>query len=133
MVSNFLRGGAAINALARVADADVCIVDVGVAGAIEPSGTAAALLPRRVRSGTRNMTREAAMSEDEVASAMAVGLDVASAAAADGVLVIACGDMGIGNTTAASAMTSALLGAEPGDVTGRGTGVGDEVLARKVD
>jgi nicotinate-nucleotide--dimethylbenzimidazole phosphoribosyltransferase len=133
MVNNFLRGGAAINALARVADADVCIVDVGVAGDVETSGHAAAFVSSRVRRGTRNMTRDAAMSENEVASALAVGLDIANAAAADGVLVIACGDMGIGNTTAASAMTSALLGAEPADVTGPGTGVSDEVLARKVD
>lgn len=133
MVGNFLRGGAAINALARAADADVCVVDVGVAGDLDTSGHAAAFVSRRVRSGTRNMTREAAISQDELASALAVGLDIAEAAAADGVAVIACGDMGIGNTTAASAMTSALLGAEASDVTGRGTGIGDELLARKVD
>jgi nicotinate-nucleotide--dimethylbenzimidazole phosphoribosyltransferase len=133
MVGNFLRGGAAINVLARAASADVCVVDVGVAGDVETSGRAAAFVSRRVRPGTRNMTREAAMSEDEVISALAVGLDIADAAASDGVSMIACGDMGIGNTTAASAMTTALLGAEPADVTGRGTGIDDEVLARKVD
>jgi nicotinate-nucleotide--dimethylbenzimidazole phosphoribosyltransferase len=73
------------------------------------------------------------MSEDEVASALAVGLDIADAAATDGVSVIACGEMGIGNTTAASAITSALLDTDPASVTGRGTGIDDEVLARKVD
>ena len=133
MVSNFLRGGAAITALARGAGADVCIVDVGVAGDVETSGNAAAFVSARVRPGTRNMTREAAMSEDDLAAALAVGLGVADAAATDGVSLIACGDMGIGNTTAASAMTSALLDAEPADVTGRGTGIGDEVLAHKMD
>jgi nicotinate-nucleotide--dimethylbenzimidazole phosphoribosyltransferase len=133
MVSNFLRGGAAINALARLAGADVCVVDVGVAGDIEKTGNAAAFVSSRVRPGTRNMTRGAAMSEDEVASALAVGLDMADAAATDGLSVIACGDMGIGNTTAASAITSALLDTEPAGVTGRGTGIDDEALARKVD
>jgi nicotinate-nucleotide--dimethylbenzimidazole phosphoribosyltransferase len=133
MVTNFLRGGAAINALARAAGADVCIVDVGVAGDLDASGHAAAFVSRRVRPGTRNMTREAAMSESELASALAVGLDIADGAARDGVAVIACGDMGIGNTTAASAMTSAFLGAAAAEVTGRGAGIGDEALARKVD
>jgi nicotinate-nucleotide--dimethylbenzimidazole phosphoribosyltransferase len=133
MVGNFLRGGAAINVLARAAGADVCIVDVGVAGDIDASGHAAAFVSRRVRPGTRNMTQESAMSEDELASALAVGLDIADAAARDGVAVIACGDMGIGNTTASSAMTAAFLGAPAAEVTGPGTGIAAEMLARKVE
>lgn len=133
MVGNFLRGGAAINVLARAAAADVCVVDVGVAGDIDASGQAAAFVSRRVRPGTRNMTKGPAMSEDELASALGVGLDIADGAAGDGVAVIACGDMGIGNTTAASAMTAAMLGVPADEVTGSGTGIDSEMLAHKVD
>jgi len=133
MVGNFLRGGAAINVLARAAAADVCVVDVGVAGDIDASGQAAAFVSRRVRPGTRNMTKGPAMSEDELASALRVGLDIADGAARDGVAVIACGDMGIGNTTAASAMTAAFLGVAAAQVTGPGTGIDGEMLARTID
>ena len=133
MVGNFLRGGAAINVLARAAAADVCVVDVGVAGDIDAAGQAAAFVSRRVRPGTRNMTKGPAMSEDELASALRVGLDIADGAARDGVAVIACGDMGIGNTTAASAMTAAFLGVAAAQVTGPGTGIDGEMLARKID
>ena len=133
MVGNFLRGGAAINVLARAAAADVCVVDVGVAGDIDAAGQAAAFVSRRVRPGTRNMTKGPAMSEDELASALRVGLDIADGAARDGGAVIACGDMGIGNTTAASAMTAAFLGVAAAQVTGPGTGIDGEMLARKID
>ena len=132
MVGNFLRGGAAINVLARASEADVCVVDVGVAGDIDSSGDAAMFVSRRVRLGTRNMTNEPAMSEDELASALAVGLDMADVAATNGVAVLACGDMGIGNTTAASAMTAAFLEVGADEVTGPGTGIDNERLARKV-
>src|SRR3990170_1907242 len=131
MVGNFLRGGSAINVLARAAAADVCVVDVGVAGDIDASGQAAAFVSRRVRPGTRNMTKGPAMSEDELASALDIGLDVADDAAAGGVAVIACGDMGIGNTTAASAMTAAILGVPADEGTGSGTGIDSGTLAHK--
>jgi nicotinate-nucleotide--dimethylbenzimidazole phosphoribosyltransferase len=133
MVGNFLRGGAAINVLARAVGADICVVDTGVAGEIDTSGQAAAFVSRRVRPGTRNMTKGPAMSEDELASALDIGLDVADGAAKSGVAVIACGDMGIGNTTAASAMTAAILGVPAVEVTGAGTGIGGEMLAHKVE
>jgi nicotinate-nucleotide--dimethylbenzimidazole phosphoribosyltransferase len=131
MVGNFLRGGAAINVLARAAGADVLVVDVGVAHPIDSIGDAAAFLPRRVRAGTRNLARAAAMSLDEVSSAINIGLDIADAAAADGVALLACGDMGIGNTTAASAMTAALVDVPACEVTGQGTGIDGEALVRK--
>jgi nicotinate-nucleotide--dimethylbenzimidazole phosphoribosyltransferase len=133
MVGNFLRGGAAINVLARAFGTNVCVVDAGVAGDIDASGHAAAFVSRRVRPGTLNMTKGPAMSEDELASALGIGLDAADGAAGDDVAVIACGDMGIGNTTAASAMTSAILGVPAGEVTGPGTGIDGEMLARKID
>jgi nicotinate-nucleotide--dimethylbenzimidazole phosphoribosyltransferase len=131
MVGNFLRGGAAINVLAREAGADVCVVDVGVASPIDSTGGAAAFLSRRVRAGTQNMACDAAMSIDEMTLAINAGIDVADAAAVDGVALLACGDMGIGNTTAASAMTAALVGVPASGVIGRGTGIDDAALERK--
>lgn len=132
MIGNFLRGGAAINALARATAAEVWVVDVGVAGDIDSAGSSASFISRRVRPGTRNMAQGPAMSHDELTSAIDVGLEIADAAARDGVAVLACGDMGIGNTTAASAMTAALTGASAADVTGRGTGIDEDTFIRKV-
>jgi nicotinate-nucleotide--dimethylbenzimidazole phosphoribosyltransferase len=133
MVGNFLRGSAAINVLAGATAADVCVVDVGVAGTIDSSGDAASFVSRRVQPGTRNMTQGPAMSDDELISALDVGLDVADAAAGDRIAVIGGGDMGIGNTTAASAITAALTDLAVSEVTGRGTGIDDAALSRKVD
>lgn len=133
MAGNFLRGGAAINALARTAGAHVSVVDVGVVSDIDTSGNAAAFISRRVRAGTRNFTNGPAMSDDDVAAAVGAGLDSADGAASDGVAVIACGEMGIGNSTAASAITAAMLGLPASRVTGPGTGVGHAILARKTD
>jgi nicotinate-nucleotide--dimethylbenzimidazole phosphoribosyltransferase len=133
MVGNFLRGGAAINALARIVAADVWVVDVGVAGDIDVAGNRAQLISRRVRAGTRNMTEGPAMSIAELDAAITAGLEMADAAAADGVAVLACGEMGIGNTTAASAMTAALADAPIAHVTGHGTGIDDATFTRKVE
>jgi nicotinate-nucleotide--dimethylbenzimidazole phosphoribosyltransferase len=133
MIGTFIRGGAAINALASDAAADLSVVDVGVAGDIDAAGHAATFVSRRVRPGTRNMTQEAAMSREELASALDAGLDAADAAWRDGVAVLACGDMGIGNTTAASAITAAVLQAPASDVTGPGTGIDRDTLVKKVD
>jgi nicotinate-nucleotide--dimethylbenzimidazole phosphoribosyltransferase len=133
MVGNFLRGGAAINALARAANCGVSIVDVGVAGEIDAAGHAATFLSRRVQAGTRNMTKGPAMSEDALAGALDVGLEMAADAARADVAVIACGEMGIGNTTAASAVTAAMLAVPAAEVTGPGTGIDGAMLACKVD
>jgi nicotinate-nucleotide--dimethylbenzimidazole phosphoribosyltransferase len=133
MVGNFLRGGAAINVLARMADAELWVVDVGVAGDIGVAGNRTQFMSRRVRAGTRNMTEGAAMSLVELDAAITTGLEMADAAAADGVAVLACGEMGIGNTTAASAMTAALADVPIANVTGRGTGIDDGMFMRKVE
>ena len=132
MVANFLRGGAAINALAAAADADVWIVDVGVDAPIPANGRRARLVSRPVRNGTRNMLEEPAMTEADLLAALQVGLDLAAKAVADGVRLLGLGEMGIGNTTAASAVTAGLTGRPAALVTGRGTGVDDETFARKV-
>lgn len=138
MVANFLAGGAAVNALAAQAGARVVVVDVGVASPLPvPAGGAApdgapVLLDRRVRAGTRDLTQGPALTRDEVLAALAVGAEVAAALVADGHRILLTGDMGIANTTASAALVAAFTGADPATVTGRGTGVDDETLRRKV-
>jgi len=134
MVANFVAGGAAINVLARQAGATVSVVDVGVAtdlGPLVPQGSPG-FLARRVRSGTANLAVEPAMTPDEARRALDVGAEVAATLAAGGARAIVTGDMGIGNTTPSAALIAALLDRSPSEVTGRGTGIDDEALARKV-
>ncbi len=128
MVTNFLRGGAAINALARVAGARVVVVDMGVA--VEMPALPG-LVSARVGPGTRNMAAGPAMTREEAVQAVATGIRIAEDLVADGVDLVATGDMGIGNTTASAAITAVITGTSPSLVTGRGTGIDDEALARK--
>ena len=129
MVANFLAGGAGVNALARVARAEVQVVDIGVASDL---GHVTGLHQRRVAAGTRNMAREPAMTRDQADAAIAVGLEMGRDAIEAGVDMIGLGEMGIGNSTAASAVTAALTGLPVASVTGRGTGADDVMLAHKV-
>ena len=128
MVLNFLSGGAAINVLARLNKVDVHVVDVGVDGDLRGH---AGLLQHKVRQGSRNMLREPAMTEDELEAALAAGLALAEEAFAQGIDLLAVGEMGIGNTTAASVMTAALTGAPPTLVTGKGTGLEPDAYEKK--
>ncbi len=128
MVAAFGRGGAAVNVLARQAGVEVMVVDVGVAAPYEVSG----VLDRKVRAGTGNLAVEAAMSGDEAGRALDVGAEVAAGCVAGGARCLLTGDMGIGNTTAASALVAAFTGRPATEVTGRGTGIDDGTLARKV-
>jgi nicotinate-nucleotide--dimethylbenzimidazole phosphoribosyltransferase len=130
MVANFAAGGAVVNAFAAQLGADVVVVDVGVATsyAVEPG---ARLLSRKVRHGTADLAVGPAMSVEEARRAVEIGIEVALSLAADhGCLVT--GDMGITNTTASAALICAFTGADPAAATGRGTGVDDPTLARKV-
>jgi nicotinate-nucleotide--dimethylbenzimidazole phosphoribosyltransferase len=129
MVANFCSGGAAINVLARHAGAQVIVVDVGVATPIPTDS--GALVHANVRLGTRNLAVEAAMTTDEAAAALDVGVDVARRAVSDGARLLVTGDMGIGNTTSAAALIAARTGRSPEEVTGRGTGIDDAMLERK--
>ena len=128
MVLNFLHGGAAINALARQAGVEVVVVDIGVAEAIQHPQ----LLSHKVMSGTANMAIGPAMTQAEAEAAITIGIDVATSLIQQGVDLIATGEMGIGNTTASSAITAVLTGAPVALVTGRGTGLDDAQLAHKV-
>ncbi len=130
MVENFLHGGAAVNVLARQAGARVVVADFGVANPIagSPELHACPIAP-----GTANMTRGPAMTRAQAVRAIETGARLAEHALDAGADLLATGEMGIGNTTAASAITAAITGALPERVTGRGTGVDDAAVARKVD
>jgi len=128
MVLNFLAQGAAINVLARLHHVEMTVVDVGVDADF---GDVDGLLDCKVRKGTRNMLREAAMTDAESAQAIAVGLKLAADAKAEGKNLLAVGEMGIGNTTAASAITSVLTNKPVSHVTGRGTGLNAATQAHK--
>ncbi len=130
MVANFLASGAVVNAFAAQVGAEVCVVDVGVAADLQ---AAPGLLPRKVRPGTADMTAGPAMTRDEAQLAVEVGIDLARDLVAAGNRCLITGDMGIANTTASAALVSVFADADPGQVTGRGTGVDDETWARKVD
>ncbi len=129
MVLNFLHGGAAINVLARHADARVAVVDMGVAAELDPHPS---LYRRKVAYGTQNMRYGPAMTEDQTRAALQAGFDVVQAEAELGLDVIAVGEMGIGNTTASAATVAALTGLSPDAVTGRGTGIDDHILQHKI-
>jgi nicotinate-nucleotide--dimethylbenzimidazole phosphoribosyltransferase len=120
MVLNFLAQGAAINVLAKLHHAEMNVVDVGVDASFDRFD---GLLDCKVRRGTRNMLNEAAMSDEELAKAIKIGCRLAADAKARGLSLLAAGEMGIGNTTAASAITSVLTAEPVAHVTGRGTGL----------
>ena len=129
MVANFLASGAVVNAIAAQAGAEVCVVDVGVAADL-PQGPG--LLPRKIRPGTADMTTGPAMSRAEAEQAVEVGIETARDLVAAGNRCLLTGDMGIANTTASAALIAVFTGADPEQVTGRGTGIDDETWQRKV-
>jgi len=130
MVANFLASGAVVNAIAAQAGADVCVVDVGVAADLP---AAPGLLPRKIRPGTADMTAGPAMSRAEAERAVEVGIETARDLVAAGHNCLLTGDMGIANTTASAALIAAFTGADPEQVTGRGTGIDDPTWQRKVE
>jgi nicotinate-nucleotide--dimethylbenzimidazole phosphoribosyltransferase len=129
MVMNFLHGGAAINVLARHAEARVVVADMGVAADLDAHPS---LYRYKVAYGTHNMRHGPAMTRDQSRQAIQAGLEVIQAEIQNGLDVIAVGEMGIGNTTASAAIVAALTGLSPAAVTGRGTGVDDRGLQRKI-
>src|SRR5258707_258143 len=129
MVLNFLEEGAAINVLAELHHAERTVVDVGVDADF---GDLPGLLQRKVRPGTRNMLHEPAMTEDEMLQALQVGLELAIGAQEKRQTLIAVGEMGIGNTTAASVITAVLTGQRATTVTGKGTGLDTHAQEHKI-
>ncbi|MFC2069948.1 nicotinate-nucleotide--dimethylbenzimidazole phosphoribosyltransferase [Chloroflexota bacterium] len=128
MVDNFLRGGAGINVIARQLDARITIVDMGIAGKPEANP---GLISRRIAPGTANMTAGPAMTEGQAIKAIETGIQIVNDEVAKGLDIVGTGDMGIGNTTASSAICAVITGRPAKDVTGRGTGITDEQLAHK--
>ncbi|GAA4356514.1 hypothetical protein GCM10023145_27130 [Angustibacter luteus] len=130
MVANILGGGAVVNAFSRQIGAELCVVDVGVAG--PPLDDAPGLLRRRVRAGTADLSVGPAMTRDEAVAALEVGIEVGRDLVTAGNRLLVAGDMGIANTTASAALVATFCGLDPAEVTGRGTGVDDAMLAHKV-
>ena len=128
MVRNMLAGGAAVNVLARHVGAEVSVIDIGVD---DPLNGATGLHRAKIKPGTGNIARGPAMELDEAVRALETGIAIATDAAAAGVAMIGGGDMGIANTTSASALFAAMLPCPAAEVTGRGTGIDAPTLARK--
>ncbi len=129
MVLNFLSGGAAINVLARHVGAQVIVADLGIATELPPHPE---LRSRRIAPGTADFSVTSAMSRAQAQLAVEHGIELAAEAITAGADLLATGDMGIGNTTASSAIVAAITGESVAAVTGRGTGIDDEGLRRKV-
>jgi len=130
MVLNFLRGGAAVNVLARHADVEVRVVDIGVAFDFE---AVPGLIHKKVMPGTNNLLVESAMSPAQAEQALQAGIELATEAAHEGIGLIGTGEMGIGNTTASSAIAAVMTRRPVSEVTGRGTGIDDAGHAHKID
>ena len=130
MVYNFLRGGAAINVLARHAGARVVVADIGVAADIEAKE---GLVKKKVAYGTRNIARGPAMTREQAIAAIEAGVEVFEEELKRGVDIAGLGDMGIGNTTPSSAICAAITKRPVEEVTGRGTGIDDEAWKHKVE
>jgi nicotinate-nucleotide--dimethylbenzimidazole phosphoribosyltransferase len=127
MLRNFAEGGAAVCVLARQAGARLVVADVGVREPVDHP----AILDRRVRAGTANAAHGPAMTVAEAERAIALGVELAHDLVGEGAGIVALGEMGIANTTAASALTAALLRVDPDGVCGRGTGLDDAGVERK--
>jgi nicotinate-nucleotide--dimethylbenzimidazole phosphoribosyltransferase len=128
MVYNFLNGGAAINVLARHVGARVVIVDMGVAADLSHEG----LVAKKIAYGTANMAKGHAMTNEDAVRSIDAGIAVFESEAKKGVDIVGVGDMGIGNTTPSSAITAVITGEDVEKVTGRGTGIDDAGLEKKI-
>jgi nicotinate-nucleotide--dimethylbenzimidazole phosphoribosyltransferase len=129
MVLNFLKGGAAINVLAGQIGARVIVVDMGVKGGFQPLP---GLLCKMIDFGTKNMTQGPAMTRQQAIDTIEAGIQVVEAELGKRLDIIGTGDMGIGNTTASSAIFAAISSRPAKKVTGRGTGIGDRQFAHKI-
>ena len=130
MVKNFVAGGAAINVLAKQADASLSIIDVGVS--VDTSNIQG-VAQHKIRTGSANCLHQPAMSKTECEQAIQQGRNEALAAIKRGANLLVAGDMGIGNTTASACLIALFTNAKPADIVGRGTGIDDAMLAHKTD
>jgi nicotinate-nucleotide--dimethylbenzimidazole phosphoribosyltransferase len=134
MVKTFLGGGAGINVLARLVDAKVTVVDMGIIPDIpEQTGEGGRLLVRKIARGTRDFSKGPAMTRDQAESAIREGFDAAETLIKEGVELLGTGDMGIGNTSASAAIGAVMTGTAIDGIAGRGTGVDDEGFRQKCE
>ena len=133
MVRAFLRGGAGINVLARLVDADVWVVDMGIIPELDPASMVGGdrLLIHKVAKGTSNLAEGPAMTRQEAEKAILAGFQLASDLFHKGVEILGTGDMGIGNTTPSAAIGTVLTGRGLEEMVGRGTGMDANGLSRK--
>ena len=131
MVYGFVGGMAGINALARLAGARVVVVDMGVAADLSPLAKAGKIIDKKVALGTANIAAGPAMTREQAVRAIEAGIEVVEELA-DTTDVFGTGDMGIANTTPSTAVVAALTGLPVAELTGRGTGIDDGQLARKI-
>ena len=129
MVLNFLHGGAAINIISRQVGARVVIVDMGVAAKLEVNP---GLISRRIAPGTQDMSKGPAMTTEQAKQALEAGIEIVTAEIRKGLDIVGTGDMGIGNTTASSAICAVMTGKTAAEVTGRGTGLDEKQLQHKI-
>jgi len=129
MVLNFLHGGAGINVISRQMGARVIIVDMGIVVKLEANS---GLISRRIAAGTQDMSKGFAMTVAQAKQALEAGIEIVKAELKNGLDIVATGDMGIGNTTASSAICAVMTGKTVAEVTGRGTGLNDNQLQQKI-
>jgi nicotinate-nucleotide--dimethylbenzimidazole phosphoribosyltransferase len=130
MVYNFMRGGAAINVIARHVGAKVIVADLGVASDLKNDGK---LIIKKISYGTKNMGKGQAMTRDEALRSIEAGIEIFEDELKNGIDVVGTGDMGIGNTTASTAIAAVFTGEAVEKIAGRGTGVDDAAFKKKID
>jgi nicotinate-nucleotide--dimethylbenzimidazole phosphoribosyltransferase len=130
MVLNFVRGGAAINVISRQIGARVIVVDIGIAG---KTSSFMGILQYKIAPGTQNMCLGPAMTIDQASLSLLTGIEVVQSEINQGLDIVGTGEMGIGNTTASSAICAVMTGRSVSEVTGRGTGLSDQQLQRKIE
>lgn len=132
MVKNFIRGGAGINALARQLEAKVVVVDMGIIPDLADTLPGEnPLIKKKIGPGTNDFTKGTAMSRNQAEQAIMTGFELAGSLFQQGIDILGTGEMGIGNTTSASAITVAITGRPVEEVTGYGTGVTGETFRKK--
>ncbi|HEB71885.1 MAG TPA: nicotinate-nucleotide--dimethylbenzimidazole phosphoribosyltransferase [Nitrospirae bacterium] len=130
MIGNFVNGGAGVNALSSLTGARVVVVDMGVNADLSAMGDT--IIHKKIGMGAANIAKGPAMSREDAVKSIEAGIEIATDLA-DSTDVFGAGDMGIGNTTPSSSIIAAITGSDPGDITGRGTGLDDDQLKHKVE
>lgn len=136
MIYNFLSGGAGINVLANHTGCEVIVIDMGVAEKIKEQkieNKKCKFIDKKINFGTKNFLKETAMTKSEAIKSIEIGIELVENELNEGLDIIGCGDMGIGNTTSSSIITALICGKEAEEVTGKGTGIKEEYYKKKIE